>query len=389
MAQMWQLRLAVTRDAIDLERAQPLCATFIARYPHVLRLPFRLTEENTIELAPTLAERECQWPHPPVPTPYQDLAAVLALRKIFLSHVDLVLLLVNREARRLVRRRLVKEVIQELTVRDKAGLERLWLRFIIWERERAVEDGGRTLLYREELAAWLLDHLPPDVCKEYHRMSSKRWTRWFNAALHRAEVNLQQRKRAVLLEATMNLHDCVPVVKEKSTISSTGDFPWATSVEELAAHFHDAPEQVTAWLRRLFTGQEGGDATQRAEAFSLGYFLAMSGDERVLFQVGWEEQGEVPEAVVERAYVCTGRERADRTVILSLAPVSMNLCREADELGVLVLPVEAFDKLLAYHVDRIWRTVEWSLRASRRPEQEKSVESIENLTKVLELGLST
>ncbi|MCY0876574.1 MAG: hypothetical protein OWT28_09945 [Firmicutes bacterium] len=389
----WQrhhLQFAFRLDEREIERARQTCRTFLRRYPHHVRVPFALTEEGRVVIR-CMGCKSCRdFAMSAIPAPYLDLQTIMAKNGIHFTHPLLPILLLNQEVRRGIRLRLQDEVVQAIAVDSEDQWGRLWLRFALWERERQAQEGGKSLLYREELANYIVEQLSEQLVRRLPRLSDRSLTRLIDKGIAQAEEQLLRRQRAMKLEAFMRTtNEGVATAKKDEDQAAEADLDWAVTATQLAAQFEASPERVTGWLCKVFTGTDDQKA-QKREASTLGYFLADSGVERIVFQVGWRSGDYVSASAIERAYTARSRENAQRCVVLALGPVSPDVYMDADELGVLVLPVEALDRLLTYHADRMWQTIEWSLRASSKATLRDGDKNVhDDFAQVLELGLST
>lgn len=374
---------AVALDESDMKRAEPLCSAFAIRYPYVLRVPFRLGDDSRVSVAPSAAEwvwnEQCRV----IPGLYEDLQTLLQQKNLWFSHPLVPILQVNRAVRRHVRQALERDLLQGMEFYTERDWSRLWLRFFVWERQRQAGDGGPSLVYREELAATLAsaNQLPDRLS------SGAAVARWMDGGIERAQTAALARKRALRLRARLEESMAGDASLRRETPDPVSD-ELAGSVEELAVLMAAEPLRVTQWLKTVFGGQTPGDGGE--EALGRGTFIAHTGDQRVVFQVGdADELGAIRMEAIERAFTARVRESAQRAVILCLGEAPLEVCRAADELGVLILPAGALDRLLAYHVDRMGQAVDWSLRVSQKPMHDPPQILSDNGMDGLELGLST
>lgn len=384
-----RLQEQLAMDIRAFEQARETCRAFLRRYPYHVRIPFSLADDGQVLLV-RRARDTIHFAVSALPAPYLDAQTVLAKKGVVFTHPLAFILLLNQEMRNAVRRRLTTEVLQGLSLDRDDEWARLWLRFALWERERQEQEGGRTLLYREELAAYIAEVAAQQVERRLYGLSSRAFTQWIDKGIANAQEQMLLKKRAYRLESVLQVKDGAPEeIRPQAVTPDDRDGDFAVSAAQLAARYDSAAQQVTNWLCKVFTGTDKPLA-QSAEAQGLGYFVASSGQERVVFQVGWLESDTVSRHAVERAFAARSLEHAQRAVVLALGPATSDVYRDADELGVLLLPVEELDRLLSYHADRVWQTVEWSLRTCQTaPSADRAKDGTDNLAKTLELGLST
>ncbi|MHB1628058.1 MAG: hypothetical protein ACYCVB_06745 [Bacilli bacterium] len=395
LAQLPRVRTRTRREMGVIDGILPLCRQYAERYPVYVRLPFVLGESGEIYIALSDAERKTPFSYSTVPGPVHDLAAIVSRRTHTAINSLTLLLILNREVRRLHAETLSQAVWQGRDDGAQADFSAACLRFAVWERERARYEGACTLLYRDLFAQTVFDRFTVRQLRSSCRaLRATGAASMVDRAVADAWTRSMQAKRAVRLEAVLQKQrgnagrSAVPAPfwPESGATHSTA------TAEQLAAL---DPSAAARRLQAVFATGEPA-AEQHASAHDRGYFVAASEGKRVLFQVGFLAAGSVPASAVAQAYTHAGLESADQAIILALGPVQDDVLKEADELGVLMLPWEHLDRLLAVHADRMWHAVEWSLRASRRaeaappgPPQHDAARDKENQTGVLELGLST
>ncbi len=387
--------MRIRRELDIIETILPLCRQYAERYPVYIRLPFVLGERHEIYIAPSDAEKNTPFSHLTVPAPVHDVATIVSRRTHVVVDPLTLLLVINREVRRLHTETLLKAVWQGTGRSLQTDFFAACLRYAIWERERSRQEGGFTLLYRDIFAESVLERFSIEELRTFCQTPrSAGVSRIVDKAVAEAWNRSVQTKRALRLEA---------MLQKRSTDESRSPAQETSCSEPVAMHdaatlAHLAEIDLGAAVRRLqdvFTGTESA-VEQHSDGLDRGYFVAASGEQRVLFQIGLLCDGSVAKSVVAQAYTHAGLERTDQAIILALGPIHDDVLRDADKLGLLVLLWEPLDRLLAAHADRMWQAVEWSLRASRRtdattPElpQNGTAANDENVTGVLELGLST
>lgn len=395
LAQLPRLRLRLRRDLAAASVVLPLCRQYAERYPVYVRLPFILGECDEIRFAPSDAERKTSLSHSIVPGPVHDLAMIVSRRTHTVVDPLTLLLIINREVRRQHTETLLQAIWQERGHTSQTDFFAACLRFAVWERERSRCEGGCTLLYRDLFAESVLAHFTVQQLRMFCRMSRRTSvSRIIDKAVADAWNRSLQTKRAVRLEAALQNK----LAADTDSVEQEQSLPGPFAKQGAAVLAQLAEIDLAAVTRRLEAvfATAGSAAEQHATARDKGYFVVVSAGKRVLFQVGTVLAGYVDAAVVAEAYTHAGLEYADRTVILALGPVHEDVLKDADQLGLLVLLWEDLDRLLAVHADRMWQAVEWSLRASRRTDAERSellpngtAANSENQSGVLELGLST
>ncbi len=395
LLQLPGVRTRTRREMGVIDGILPLCRQYAQRYPVYVRLPFILGESDEINIARSDIERNTPFSYSTVPVPVHDLATIVSRRAHIAIDSLTLLLILNREVRRLHTEALSQAVWQGREHSVQADFSAACLRFAVWERERSRYEGACTLLYRDLFAQTVLERFTIRQLHAFCRAPRRTGvSQLVDRAVADAWTRSMQAKRAVRLEAALQKHrgDAGLTAPPAPFRPGSGAMHSAATSAQLAAI---DPSAAARRLQTVFATGEPG-AQQHASAHDRGYFVATSEGKRVLFQVGLIADGSMPASVVAQAYTHAGLESADQAIILALGPVHDDVLKEADELGLLVLPWEHLDRLLAVHGDRMWHAVEWSLRAARSAEtaqpespQNGTVGNKENQTGVLELGLST
>lgn len=393
---IWRLRTDLPglsrffrRESVAVARARPLCRVFARHYLVYLRCPYRLDEDGRVRMASSRAERRGPFSVATLPPMFADLANILAEEGIHFPALSPLVLIVNREVMAEARERLRREVLGGGNADGLRGSD-LWGRFVRFETARVAEWGGLTLYWREAMADVLAQEQSREwIAHDRERLGARTVSEWIDrgiqagreAALHRLRAD---RLRIRLQNGVLAKAD---EIFRAQGAPDEGLRPSLT-VRDLGMRAKADIARVTRELRDVFAaspetmdgiGPDGQEEVRLAE----GYFVAHSEGRRVVFQVGAAVSGTVGATAIDRAFVHRAREGADQAVLLALGPVAPEIVQRADSIGVLVLPQESLDRLLAYHTDRMWQTVEWSLRAASLS---KNVET-SNLP--VEIGFST
>ncbi len=361
------LRRALEGSSSDARRAQPLLRLFARRYPVYMRCPFRIDETGQVHVARSPAERSVPFTGDTAPAMCSDLRAILDEEGVRFPDIRILWLLVNRAVLDVARERVQKEVVQPAD----GDPEQVWRLFARFESARAAEWGGPALLHREALAELLRDQSDAVDWRHAHAL-----TAWVDGGIERA------RRRALGARRKDRLRADLTSVDGSSQAVRPRPLAHDLTVDGLVRLAAGDMEGAARALAEVF-GSLPADKADGRERFAEGWFVAEHADGMVVFQLGWAEQGSVPRSAVERALANKVRCGAATAVLLALAHVHADVVLLADEVGVLVLPSEALARMLDYHTDRMWQTIEWSLRASSK----SNVEG--NYTQGLELGLST
>lgn len=371
---IWRLRAALPRlerffreESATVAQARPLCRIFARHYPVYLRCPYRLDERGHVKLARSRAERRILFRGASLPPLFTDLANILAEEGIHFPALEPLVLLVNQEVMEQARERL-RGGLGDLA--GRAAGYGLWAWFVRFEADRAVEWGGLTLYWREALADVLMrDADPRWIAQDKSRLGARTANEWIDRSIREGRESILRRSRANRLRALL----------QEDEVNRGAVRPWDAApqerfsvapltVRELGLRANEDIAGVAKELRDVFAaGSENFDESAldgREDRLAQGYFLARSEGRLVLFQVGQPGFGTTDTAAVDRAFVHKMRENADQAVLLALGPIAPDAVRRADSIGILVLPPEALDRLLAYHTDRIWQTVDWSLRVA-------------------------
>ncbi|PWI58686.1 hypothetical protein BM613_00890 [Sulfoacidibacillus thermotolerans] len=388
----WPIQWRIHRLLVENEEILLLCQRFARKYPRYLYIPFQLGEFDEVNLTRLLRSSTLSLKREEIPAPWQDLAIVAKRHLGKTIDIFVLVLLANREVHRYYQNRIEKEVIQGKRLQTAEDFSAVCLRFSIWERECEKQDGGPTLFYRELFAellakAWSVQEMRRFV--KAGRFLSMHAV--VNQAVQEAHEAVLSNRRAILLESHLvqPMQSQTEFASEAWTVTSS-----VVTVETLQ---HLAKNDVSAcvrWLQEIFLSAKNSLA-YRAQAEKDGYFVASSGDQRILFQVGFvSDSGRVEEGVVDHVYAHMALEQADRAIVLALGRVDAQFLQCADQFNILVLPSDELDRLLAAYSERMWHIVDWSLRTSMRvhekaEHQEENESCEENSSEGLELGLST
>ncbi len=358
-----KLRRELSLCTVAVRDARSYLRLFARRYPVYMRCPFRIDECGRVQIARSSAERGIPFTPHSAPAMHHDLGAILSEEGMHFPDVRILWLLLNREVLDMA-----KERIDEEVARDAGGdLKRVWRSFAQWERARTAEWGGLSLLYREALAEVL--------CGQYgladERCAGHR-TAWIDHEIEQARRQALLDRRKERLRADLSATTVNRASVSLDELSPDRD----VTVDRLAELAADDMSGTVRILMDVFGVKEMDDRC--GERSIQGYFLADHEGSSVVFQVGWTEQGAVPRAAVERALAGKTRERVQSAVLLALGRMEPEVVMLADDVGVLVLPSAALARMLDYHADRMWKTVEWSLRASRGAVVKASLQAVES-----------
>ncbi len=372
-----RLRRLLANHLNEIERASGLCEVFAEHFPNYIRLPFILDEQNKVQLAPCAMER-AQVSRNLIPEPINDLATILASQGISFADVLLLALVVNREVMRFTKERIRLEVIEVGGEPFSDDLRKICLRYVVWEQAQVQLNGGKSLHYREALTDLFREHYTFREIKGILGANSARtMTQVIDYGITSAQEGMTRKKRAVRLQAAL--------VDEPAQERNTGQQPTLLTVSALSQLAKHDVLAATRTLREVFLQGQDSHYIDQSDC-EQGFFLANSGSQRVLFQLGCGNDGILTKSAVEHALGNKMKMGADKVILIALDHVDTQVLLEADALHVLVLPPEALDRLLSYYTDRMWQTVEWSLRVSAR---QSVADQKENHPIGLELGLST
>lgn len=377
------LRRSHARVETVMNATLPWCRMFAERYPVYWRLPYDLRDDGLLKLSVTPLAWLIPFREDAAPESLRDLAEVLAQQGVEIPGVRWLALWVNREVFRTARRRVLSEALGGNAPLSLDAARDAFERYVHWEKRRTENQGEPSLLYREALGDILQTHLDVRELKRSVGLSSRASiVAWLLTGIADAERDILCERRAEELRRRLTVADDRPP-----------PFVQALSVERLRELAIVSLEAATRAACGVFASEGGSEANQGE--WSEGRFVSAASGSIVLFQLGWDAGPETTVAVVERTYVRKARIGASHAVVLALSRTPEAVLRAADELGILVLAADALDRLLSYHSERMWQTVDWSLRTSLRARTPSDTQrdgenrEKENEDLGLELGLST